>query len=89
MNNKSIYALGFFDGVHLGHQALLHACCRLARELNKTPCAITFERHPMSLFTDNPPPLMRYMKKLLAENKITEKVYNKLARENAIRILGL
>jgi hypothetical protein len=38
---------------------------------------------------DNPPPLMRYMKKLLAENKITEKVYNKLARENAIRILGL
>jgi riboflavin kinase/FMN adenylyltransferase len=58
MNNKSIYALGFFDGVHLGHQALLHACCRLARELNKTPCAITFERHPMSLFTDNPPLLI-------------------------------
>ena len=30
MNNKSIYALGFFDGVHLGHQALLRACRELA-----------------------------------------------------------
>lgn len=38
---------------------------------------------------DNPPPLMRYMKELRSENKISEAVYNKLARENAIRILGL
>jgi FAD synthase len=32
MNEKTIYALGFFDGVHLGHQALLHACRELAAE---------------------------------------------------------
>jgi riboflavin kinase/FMN adenylyltransferase len=55
---KSIYALGFFDGVHLGHQALLKECCRLARELNMQTSAITFQRHPMSLFTDNPPLLI-------------------------------
>lgn len=58
MKEKSIYALGFFDGVHLGHQALLRECCRLARELNMTPCAISFQRHPMSLFTQEPPLLI-------------------------------
>ncbi len=59
--SKSIYALGFFDGVHLGHQALLRECCRLARELNRKPCAISFQRHPMSLFTDTPPLLISSM----------------------------
>ena len=58
MKEKSIYALGFFDGVHLGHQALLRECCRLARELNMNPCAISFQRHPMSLFTQEPPLLI-------------------------------
>ena len=61
MNETSIYALGFFDGVHLGHQALLKECRRLARELNRKPCAISFQRHPMSLFTDNPPLLISSM----------------------------
>ena len=58
MNNKSIYALGFFDGVHLGHQALLTQCCRLARERNMQTSAITFQQHPLSAFTDDPPPLI-------------------------------
>ena len=30
MREKTVYALGFFDGVHLGHGALLHACRELA-----------------------------------------------------------
>ena len=32
---KKIFALGFFDGVHIGHQALLAECCRMAKEQNK------------------------------------------------------
>lgn len=55
---NKIVALGFFDGVHLGHQALLKECCRLAREQNAEACAITFAQHPQSLFTDNPPRLI-------------------------------
>ena len=55
---KKIIALGFFDGVHLGHQALLKACCRLAREHNATACAITFAQHPQTLFTQQPPKLI-------------------------------
>lgn len=52
---KKIFALGFFDGVHLGHQALLEECCRLAREQEATACAITFQQHPQTLFTQTPP----------------------------------
>ena len=32
MKEKTIYALGFFDGVHFGHQVLLKACRELAEE---------------------------------------------------------
>jgi riboflavin kinase/FMN adenylyltransferase len=53
-----IFALGFFDGVHLGHQALLRACVGLAQALEAQPAAITFDRHPQSLFTATPPALI-------------------------------
>ena len=52
---KRIFALGFFDGVHLGHQALIAQCVRLSREQDAQPAAITFQRHPQSLFTQTPP----------------------------------
>ena len=58
MNDKKVFALGFFDGVHLGHQALLAECVRLAEQLNAEPAAITFDRHPQALFTQNPPALI-------------------------------
>ena len=55
---KRIFALGFFDGVHLGHQALLGACVSLAGSAGAEAAAITFDRHPRSLFTQDPPPLI-------------------------------
>ena len=47
--NKTIYALGFFDGVHLGHQALLAACRTLAAEHGLTAGVVTFGTHPDAL----------------------------------------
>lgn len=55
---KVIIALGFFDGVHLGHQALLTACVEMAKEQGVEPAAITFENHPQSLFSNQIPPLL-------------------------------
>ncbi len=49
---KYIYALGFFDGVHLGHQALLRQCRSLATQYGCAAAAITFDHHPKSLFSD-------------------------------------
>lgn len=56
--DKRIFALGFFDGVHLGHQALLRECVRLAEELDCGTAAITFDAHPKSLFSDQAPVLI-------------------------------
>lgn len=58
MNKKTIYALGFFDGVHLGHQALLRECCRMAKELGCKTAAITFEQHPQTILGRDCPPLI-------------------------------
>lgn len=58
MEKRQIVALGFFDGVHLGHQALLAACRDLARSVNAQTAAITFHQHPQSLFCKDVPPLL-------------------------------
>lgn len=53
-----IFALGFFDGVHAGHQALLTQCRELAREHNCIPGAITFDAHPDTLVFGHTPALI-------------------------------
>ena len=55
---RKIFALGFFDGVHLGHQALLSACRDLAETLGCIPGTVTFEGHPDTLVTGNTPKLI-------------------------------
>ena len=57
-HEKRIFALGFFDGVHRGHQALLAECARLAKAMDVETAAITFESHPQSLFRPDTPPLL-------------------------------
>ena len=47
--NNVIYALGFFDGVHIGHQALLSACRSLAAEHGAKAGVVTFGSHPDGL----------------------------------------
>ena len=58
MTEKTIYALGFFDGVHLGHQALLTACKHLAKQNNCKAGAVTFGSHPEGLVTGKKPMLI-------------------------------
>lgn len=55
MKEKVIYALGFFDGVHIGHQALLTACHRLAEEKGCKAGVVTFTSHPDTLVSGNTP----------------------------------
>lgn len=56
--NQTIWALGFFDGVHLGHQALLRQCQRLAGQARCGAGVVTFASHPDTLVLGNTPRLI-------------------------------
>jgi riboflavin kinase/FMN adenylyltransferase len=42
-------AIGKFDGLHLGHQQLLHELVEYSQEAGLVPAVITFDRHPKAL----------------------------------------
>ncbi len=48
-------SVGVFDGVHLGHQAILAANVARARTLGAAPTVVTFRRHPKRLLLGNEP----------------------------------
>src|SRR3954464_3619478 len=39
-------AIGVFDGVHLGHKAVISTSAEHARTVNGTPVVVTFDPHP-------------------------------------------
>lgn len=43
---KPVIALGFFDGVHIGHRAILDIVQEKAQALGGTSAVLTFDRHP-------------------------------------------
>ena len=51
-----VIAIGNFDGVHRGHQALLEKTQDIARESGKACAVLTFEPHPRQLFRPDEPP---------------------------------
>jgi len=53
-----VLALGTFDGVHRGHQALLRETVRLAAELGGRAAAITFDPHPLTVIAPPPEPFL-------------------------------
>jgi riboflavin kinase/FMN adenylyltransferase len=42
-------AIGVFDGVHRGHQAVISTSAQHARAVNGTPVVVTFDPHPMKV----------------------------------------
>lgn len=55
---KRVIALGFFDGVHLGHGALLNTAFMRAQATSASPCALLFDRHPSHILGKNPVSLL-------------------------------
>jgi riboflavin kinase / FMN adenylyltransferase len=50
-----VVAMGNFDGVHLGHRAVIAAALAMGRDHQKPAFAVTFEPHPRSFFSPNTP----------------------------------
>ena len=55
---ERVIALGFFDGVHLGHAALLRRTVEEATRRGVTPAVFTFDRPPKEVVTGVPCPLI-------------------------------
>src|SRR5207248_3845010 len=51
----AVVAMGNFDGVHLGHRAVIAAALEMGRTHNRPALALTFEPHPRRFFSPNTP----------------------------------
>jgi riboflavin kinase/FMN adenylyltransferase len=51
----TVVAMGNFDGVHLGHRAVIAAALQMARAHGRQALALTFEPHPRRYFSPNTP----------------------------------
>ena len=50
----AVYAIGNFDGMHLGHQAVIERAAALARSRAAPSALLTFEPHPADYFAQRP-----------------------------------
>jgi riboflavin kinase/FMN adenylyltransferase len=51
----TVVAMGNFDGVHLGHRAVIAAALQMAHGHGRPALAVTFEPHPRRFFSPNTP----------------------------------
>ena len=57
-DRQSVVTTGTFDGVHLGHQAILRYLVGRAREVGGVPTVVTFDPHPREVLLGQPIPLL-------------------------------
>ena len=58
IEKKRVVALGFFDGVHIGHGALMRRTASRAAELGVEPAVVSFDTHPDTLVKGEAVPLI-------------------------------
>ncbi len=56
MFGQSKCTIGNFDGIHLGHQAVLETARRAAETRGAPLAVLTFEPHPREVFRPDDPP---------------------------------
>lgn len=62
---RSALALGFYDGVHPGHQVVIQSAVEQARAIGATPAVVTFREHPRGLTLGKSPPLLTLIEQRL------------------------
>ena len=58
MTKQKVLALGFFDGIHVGHAALINKIKQRAEETGAEPAVLTFDVHPDNLVFKKTVPLI-------------------------------
>jgi riboflavin kinase/FMN adenylyltransferase len=62
----TVVAIGNFDGVHRGHQAMIGEATARARELGVAVCALTFDPHPADVVGKGAPPRLATLSRRVA-----------------------
>lgn len=57
LRDGSVVTIGNFDGVHVGHQAIIGRACSLAKQLSVPAIGLTFDPHPIAFFRPNAAPV--------------------------------
>ncbi|MGH2546854.1 MAG: bifunctional riboflavin kinase/FAD synthetase [Actinomycetota bacterium] len=61
---ESSVTIGFYDGVHAGHQAVIGRAVKVGAERGLRPVAVTFDRHPLeTLSPGKTPPLLTTLRR--------------------------
>lgn len=79
IEDKTIIALGGFDGLHLGHRALIDKTIHIAKRLKYKSMVFTFKNHPLTIINEESAP------KLLMSNQEKQR----LLEEYGIDILNM
>jgi len=58
IEKKRVIALGFFDGIHIGHAALMKRVLEVGATENLIPSVITFDAHPRRIVENKDVPLI-------------------------------
>ena len=58
IQKKRVIALGYFDGIHIGHTALLEHVLKIGDKTGLIPSVITFDSHPRTLIDGRSVPLI-------------------------------
>lgn len=69
-----VMVLGFFDGVHRGHQKVIETGKNIAREKGLKLAVMTFNQHPSIVFQKVLPENMRYLNSLEQKERLMEKL---------------
>jgi riboflavin kinase / FMN adenylyltransferase len=96
---KVCLAIGFFDGVHLGHQQIIRQTIADARQHDALALVLTFDRHPNTIVApDHVPPLiyslpqkLRALESLGADTLLVihfDETFSRQAGEEFIRSLA-
>lgn len=67
-----VLALGFFDGLHKGHQAVIAAGKKEAKKRNLPLALMTFNQHPSIVFHKQNPEISQYLTNLPEKKRLLE-----------------
>ncbi len=74
----TVVALGNFDGLHIGHMAVINAAKEMAEKNGAKPCALIFTEHPLSVLTEKAPVTL-----------FTENIRNEILHEIGVEVCNL